>query len=263
MSSRIGVKRQRRAGYGTQGRAMASSARVGALRARARGFMAANRPRPQPILRQLANVQKGGMDTDVSLSPVISTTSTNASSFILNLVQQGAGSWNRVGRKIIPKSLRIKGVVQFTLTPTIATGALDGNLLRMVVVHDKQPSGATLATFDAIFGITVQDGTESCPDVTCPPRYDNMDRFKVLMDRTIAIENCFVSSLGSGPNTQLEYNLDEYMKLNCGETVYSGQSNPMTIADISTGAIIVYFRARNNTASNAAAIDAVARLRYV
>ena len=119
---------------------------------------------------QSLNLAKKGLDTDISLSPAIDTTNTNASSFVLNLVQQGNGSWNRVGRKIIPKSLRIKGFVNILSTPTFATGVATPTFLRMVVVYDKQPSGGAIPTFDTIFGITAQDGTESCPDITSPPR---------------------------------------------------------------------------------------------
>lgn len=203
-----------------------------------------------------------GMDTDISLNPVIATTSTNASSFVLNLVQQGAGSWNRVGRKIHSKSLRIVGNLQITSAPTVATGVGSENLIRMVVVWDQQPSGGSIPTFDTIFGITAQDGTESTPDVTCPPRYDNMDRFRVLKDCTYSNRPAFVSSLGSGPASNAVIPIDEYLKLSGQETVFSGQSNPMTIADISTGAIYVYFRTLNNQAFTTGLVDAIARLRY-
>jgi len=214
-------------------------------------------------VHQAINLAKKGMDTDVSLTPVIATTNTNASSFVLNLVQQGNGSWNRVGRKIIPKSLRIKGVATFNQTVVVATGAQDGNELRQVVVWDKQPSAGAIPTFDAIFGITVQDGTESCPDITCPPRYDTMDRFKVVSDKTWSQGPGFYSSTGTGPLNQIVVCIDEYIKLNVGETVFSGQSAPMTIADINTGALYVFYRARNNTASATVSVDAIARLRYM
>ena len=61
--------------------------------------------------------EKKGMDTDVTLSPVITTTNTTGSAFVLNLIQQGAGSWNRVGRKSHLKSLRLKGLYVFTIKP--------------------------------------------------------------------------------------------------------------------------------------------------
>lgn len=237
--------------------------RVANLRAAA---LTLNR-RPVPARRAFASAvrsvsEKKGVDTDISLTPVIATTSTNASSFVLNLIQAGNGSWNRVGRKVHSKSLRIKGLVSISNTPTFATGAGVGNFLRMVVVWDKQPSSGAIPTFDAIFGITAQDGTESCPDITCPPRYDNMDRFQVLLDRCYKSEDLAVPAFGSAPTMTQYMPIDEYVKLGARETVFSGQSAPMTIADISTGALYVFFRAAGNVAASVAAVDGIARLRY-
>jgi len=62
-----------------------------------------------------------GMDTDISLNPMISTTNSNASSFVLNLVQSGAASWNRVGRKTHIKSLRLIGNINFNSQPRFLT----------------------------------------------------------------------------------------------------------------------------------------------
>jgi len=59
-----------------------------------------------------------GMDTELAIAgPVLATTATNGDCFVLNLVQQGAGSWNRVGRKIRMKSLRLKGLITAALLP--------------------------------------------------------------------------------------------------------------------------------------------------
>ena len=160
--------------FGKGKRTKEQKARLAAAREGLRNRRVA--PSPMIAARQRMGELKG-MDTDLSLTPVISTTNTNGSSFVANLVQQGAGSWNRVGRKIYAKSLRIKGIVTFTNTPTFATGAQNNNWCRMVVVHDQQPSSGSIPTFDAIFGITAQDGTESCPDITCPQRIVTGKRF--------------------------------------------------------------------------------------
>lgn len=216
--------------------------------------------------KQIANLEKKGVDTDLSLSPIIATTNTNASSFVLNLVQAGSGSWNRVGRKILNRSLRIKGHVAFLKTPTAATGVAVENYIRMVVVRDRQPFGASgpaaIPTFDTIFGITAQDGTESTPDILNPPKYDNMDRFKVLLDKCYEPTPQGFMGSGTGPSDTTYVPIDEYVKLRDFETVFSGQTAPMTIADISSGALYVFFRALNNS-TTAAAFDGIARLRYM
>jgi len=214
-------------------------------------------------MARVGNLTKKGMDTDLDLNPIIATTSTNASSFVVNLVQQGSGSWNRVGRKILNKTLRIKGHILVQSTPTFATGSSNSLLVRIVAVWDQQPSGAAIPTFDAIFGITDQTGAEATNSILDPPRYDNMDRFKVLLDRAYTPADTFVPAFGTGPVGQENIPVDEFIKLGGKETVFSGQSSPMTIADISTGAIYVYLRATQNGSTVISTFTGVARLRYM
>ena len=224
------------------------------------------RHNPHPPARFIRPARAGetkGMDTDISTGVIVSTTNTNANIGVLNLVQQGAGSWNRVGRKIHAKSIRIKGVVIFGSAPVVATGILSQCSFRMILVWDKQPSGSAIPSFDTIFGITTQDGTESCPDITCPLRYDNMDRFRVLKEWFISPPSVPLAATGSAPNTFQAVNFDEYTKLPMLESVYSGQSQPMTIADVSTGALYVIMRQTSNSGTaSQVTFDGIARLRY-
>lgn len=208
--------------------------------------------------------EKKGMDTALTLTPVIATTSTNGSAFVLNLIQQGVGSWNRVGRKINLQSVRLRGIATFEFQVELVTGRLYANTLRMVVVWDKQPSGSAIPTFDSIFGKTAQDGTESTTFLD-PVRYDNMDRFTVLRDSVLDAQSEATSDAGTTLISQVNVSFDEYIKLGSREVVFSGQSAPMTIADISTGALYVYFRAdTNSSAQSIISIDATsfARVRY-
>jgi len=229
-------------------------------------YLARRAPAPRRTSRQAvmpyARLEKKGMDTSIDLPTIISTTNTNAYAVVLNLIQPGTGSWNRVGKKTHLKSLRLTGCINFALTPTFATGALNSTFVRMLVVWDTQPSGGAIPTFDTIFGITAQDGTESCPDITCPVKYDNMDRFRVLRDFSIAVPTGPLVSQGTGPYLAIPARFDEYIKLANLESVYSGQTNPMTIADISTGGLYFYARSLTNLATCTANVDGIARLRY-
>jgi len=212
-----------------------------------------------------AVMEKKGMDTTLSLTAgnVLATTNTNGGAFVLNLVQQGSGSWNRVGRKTALKSLRLQGIIAATATPDSVTGEITDNNVRMVVVWDKQPSGGAIPTFDAIFGITAQDGTESCPTIYVPPRYDNMERFRILRDCVVELDPEAVNAAGTTRIITKISHIDEYLKLPLLESNYSGQSSPMTIADISTGALYIYFRAQQNAAGlNQASVALNARIRY-
>lgn len=247
---------------GTAQRRMLAKAIVRGQRAANKNYFRNVTPMEIDAVQTHSNLSKKGMDTDVSIGTLIATTNTNAGILPLNLVQQGAGSWNRVGRKAINESLRLKGVVTFAAIPTVATGVYNAPVVRLVVVWDQQPSSGAIPNFDVIFGITAQDGTESCPDITCPPRYDNMDRFKVLLDKTLNPFPGPAYNTGTGPILSWSQSVDEYIKLGKRETVFSGQSNPMTLADISTGALYLVVRAGRNDGTFTSALDAVARLRY-
>ena len=219
-------------------------------------------PRQIRVPAVRASAEMKGMDTDFTTTNVPTTTNTNGSIVVLNLVQQGNGSWNRVGRKTHSSSIRLKGNITFICAPVVATGVITAPACRLVLVWDKQPSSGTIPSFDTIFGITAQDGTESCPDVTCPLRYDNMDRFRVIKDIFFTCPRNPITSTGSAPQTTSVHHLDEYVKLKDLESVYSGQSNPMTIADISTGALYLVMRSLYIGTNSSVTVDGISRLRY-
>jgi len=209
-----------------------------------------------------AKLDKKGMDTSLTATGIDATTNTNSFTTVLNLIQTGTGSWNRIGKKTHIKSVRLVGRIQFNFTPTFATGVHNDTCVRMVLVWDKQPSGAAIPAFDTIFGITDQTGAEGCPHIHCPPRYDNFDRFKILRDVNIIPTAENIVSFGGAPSGIFQVPFDEYVKCNSLESVYSGQSAPMTIADISTGALYCIFRSVTDQANSTADITAHARLRY-
>lgn len=225
--------------------------------------------RAKPTAKQYEQLQKNsgekkGVDQALTQADIVATTNTNDNALCLNLVRPGSGSYNRVGRKIFNKSIRLTGDAYCTLGPDATTGIIAGSALRMVVVWDKQPSGA-LPTFDDIFGVTAQDGTES--SVVCaPPRYDNMGRFQILRDKTLIADPpgpAYTS--GTTDVYQCVIHFDEYVKLGNRTTVFSGQSSPCTIADISSGGLYVYFRSdfyTNGTREWTIYANSNARLRY-
>nr|QXP07779.1 MAG: putative capsid protein [Arizlama virus] len=204
-----------------------------------------------------------GVDTALTLTPIISTTNTNASMFTVNLIAPGNGSFNRRGRKICMKSLRIRGIVDAQCTYQAISTTMHGGTMRMVVVYDKQPSGV-LPTWDTIFGLTDQAGTETS-SVYAPVRYDNTDRFVVLRDKQINLNPEGMVATG-GVIISPQFTLDEYIKLPNLETVYSGQSATCTIADISSGALYILFRVHEDASGSFTAVipsNTYARLRYM
>lgn len=204
------------------------------------------------------------MDTALTIvGPVIATTGTNADAFVLNLVRAGTASYNRVGKKIYLQAVRLKGNAQYNIAPAATTLNTVNAVLRMVLVWDKQPSGA-LPTFDTIFGTTVQAGTEAS-NVLAPLRYDNMDRFQILKDETVSSNSGAVVTGGTGNIYAQYFPFDVYVPLRNRQTTFLGQTEPMTIADVSTGGLYVFFRSTTSVddASDwSITADSIARLRY-
>lgn len=93
----------------------------------------------------------------------------------INHVVEASGESNRIGRKIIIRSLEFK--YDLTLLPT-ASGVLQvGNSVRLIVFIDKQANGASVTTTDIIKPDTYQ----------AMPNLVNRGRFRLLCDKTHTI----------------------------------------------------------------------------
>lgn len=201
--------------------------------------MVFGRPRGSSLSQQ----ELKGCDILLTIAgPIVATTGTNGDMFTLNLIQPGTASYNRIGRKIYMQSVRLRGIAEFALGPAATTFNKRVCPLRMVVVYDAQPQGV-VPTFETIFMTTLQDGTEG-GRVLAPLRFDNTGRFRVLRDKIIEAGSP-TDGYNTGGTTNLltsDVEFDEFVPLRGLETIYSGQSSPCTIADISSGALYVFFR---------------------
>jgi len=227
-----------------------------------RGYGRAGKFGPAPVSMN----EVKGMDTSLA-SPgfvsIASATNSSAGVGVLNLIQTGSGSWNRIGRKVFPKSLRMKYTIRYTYTQPIS-GHLHANEVRVLIVWDKNPNAGALPTFDAMFKQTTQDGVETST-WNAPAAFDTMDRFRILRDRYIQL-NPEMYPTTVDALSEYQETIDEFIKLPEGlETVYSGQSSPQTIADIYSGALYFVTICQETPASGyGIAIEpgSVARLRY-
>lgn len=210
------------------------------------------------VYRKSADVK--GMDTSIGtvVQTLGSNTGTNTDIICMNLIQMGNGSWNRVGKKVCLKSLRLLGTVTLR---TISPNNSESNAFRMCVVWDKQPSGNTIPIFSEIFGRTVQNGAESS-QIYDPIRYDNSGRFKILLERKYEM-NIGYEAANGGSSNYIKH-IDEFLDLKNRETIFSGQSVPMTIADVSTGALYIVFRANIDSLVSEITVNDnfMSRLRY-
>lgn len=221
--------------------------------------------------RGVGRKEKKGCDVSFTTAGIVSTTNTNAGIYLMNGVQEGVGSWNRIGRYMWNKSLEL----DLTLRYTSSYGALDtditsGEWVRAILVWDKQPNSGAIPTFDTIFGQTSQAGVESS-SVMDHLRYDNMFRFRVLMDECInpTLTNAAVSTAINPAIASLVNNtyfrFHKFVKLGNKLTNFSGTANPVTTANISTGALYLILRTQSSTLTELWAIEdtSTARLRYV
>jgi len=222
-----------------------------------------SRPSRRSAVPRQARGELKGMDTLLTLAPIPATFNTNAGVAVVNLIQPGSGSFNRIGRRVTHKSLRIR--VQYNAVFTVAaTPNLALGFVRCIVVFDKQPSSGSIPNFNDMFSITEQGGGESAT-LLSSLRYDNTDRFRVLSDKLEEFNPGLIPSGATTGNTvTLQKTYDEYIKLGGRESVYSGQTIPQTIADISSGALYVIFRATSASSPFFVNVDAnsFARLRY-
>lgn len=221
-----------------------------------------NRATRQELLqRTLLTANSKGCDAVVTAhgsSGFIATTTTNDDINVVNLIQPGNGSFNRVGKKIVMTSLRVKGVLKYLVLQNGVTPSLS-NFLRVVLVYDRQPNGV-LPVFSTIFGHTDQTGTETT-SLEDPLRYDAANRFKIL--REWNYDTTIHSSTANNLAVQEYITVDEYVRLPDLETLYQGQSSPCTISDIASGALYLIFRAGNDiTTSYVVPSNMMYRLRY-
>lgn len=170
--------------------------------------------------------------------PVASPFNTNAGIHLLNVIQQGTGFYQRNGRKVKLASLRMRITISSAFAVDVSGNAVS-DLLRVALIWDRSPnSPGTLPTFDDIFKGT--DATGASDDsLVAERRAVNMDRFTVLRDKVLEI-NPDLAVANPATYTKTTH-IDDYLKIG-RETVFSGTANPITVANISTGALYLLFR---------------------
>jgi len=96
----------------------------------------------------LSKKELKGVDTVLNGSIAVTDMTNSVGIITLNLIQQGTGSWNRIGRQASLKSLRVTGELLGSWNDNF--GTLSSLWNRIVVVFDSQPTGV-IPTKNAIF----------------------------------------------------------------------------------------------------------------
>jgi len=191
--------------------------------------------------------------------------SATANFALINGVQEGSAYYNRVGRKIVLKSLHVTGQVQ-----TLANlGIIDdgGFYGRLLIVYDRQPEGVIPAIATVLSDYDQTGATASTPISGLNPT--NAERFLILRDLRFAFSSTDNQN-GSLTNIELQttdyttnrVNVNEYIRLNNLETTYKSDADPATIANVSAGAIYAITFGTSADANAVYGVSIKARLRY-
>lgn len=206
------------------------------------------------------------VDVTLNNAPITPNNSnpTNSRFLLVNGVKQGTGINNRIGRRILMKSLYIRGT----------TYAIDSNQtppwnMRMIVLFDKQHNGSSsppvitevLKEFDGF------DTTQT--DYATPLNISNAARFSILLDKVFTCQNYASDgstshSAGSSGTKAIRV----YKKMNLFTQYNEGTSG--NAADINSGALWILFmldldavRVSGAIAEgNKPKVDLTVRLRY-
>ncbi len=106
----------------------------------------------------------------------------------LNEIAQGIQESQRVGRKIVIKSVQMKAKYRLSTS----TGATGNNLYRVIIFQDKQCNGATAVVLDLL----------EQADLLSFYNLANSSRFRILLDETKVMN----PSAGAGNGTANDFN---------------------------------------------------------
>lgn len=205
-------------------------------------------PTSLPSYRAARASEVKGVDVDISVANVLYTTNTSNNFVLINPVQQGDGPQNRDGREIVLNNARIKLSLVGKHYVEAVTGDVYGGAVRCIVIWDRSPNGV-LPNFNYVFGQISQSGVNTCTWASAL-NYVYMSRFKVLRDIVVDFEppggNAMMPTLGTAGTQGRNYNeknVDIFIPFKAGKykTVYAGTADPITIAQVGTGALYIAF----------------------
>lgn len=192
-------------------------------------------------------VQGEVKSVDTALPTLVFTSNNATAATLLNDAVVGSDFFNRIGRKTIGRSLRIRGSVSNPYAGAIWNPA---DTLRFAVVYDKAAnSGAP--TWGNIFSGTDNAGTITS-SVYSPININNRDRFIILREWELQVPSFYGTGggalgspamAGSFPTGQ-ELFVDMFVNLKKMETAFSGNG----LGAIQSGAIFITLQSLQNLA---------------
>jgi len=156
----------------------------------------------------------------------------------VNLIQVGSSMFNRIGRKIEMKSIRLCGKIN---TAAVTRATLSPDHARIMIIYDRQTNGANPAITDFLQD-TDQAGTNTT-DSFSGINMNNRERFVTIMDKRFILPQATATAgvlTNVFPNdVMIPVRVDEFRKLRGLTTHYKADSNPAVIGDVSTGGLFI------------------------
>lgn len=216
-----------------------------------RPYKRVRRPEPIPIIpaprrayrNSLVPLRTGGYQLNKSEKKVVDTglvsvqCNTGGSITLLNGTAQGTDFTNRIGRKIICKSVFIRGTCGLEVAEAGNMGtaiACPSQQARCIILIDYQPNGALPAMTDILQSVAGLSASQQQLNL------NNRDRFKIVSDSTYSFDGYYVNNTATTAVAAFGRTINQikkYKKLNL-ETIYNSGSTG-GVADIQSGALIM------------------------
>ena len=201
-----------------------------------------------------------GVDLAFTSGQLLSTTGTNADIWIMNAVDLGTGHYKREDAVIHGKSIRVKCIVYCNYQHSSLTGDIQGTTVRLALVWDRKPEGASIPNYDDIFNTIEKAGTTGSTTIASL-NPNETHRFQILRDLQIEMNPSTSNNKGiAGDWVLLQKFVDIYVDLKGRKTGYTRNTATSNFADFQEG--IIYLVARASTSGIHTVPTVVVNSRY-
>lgn len=151
----------------------------------------------------------------------------------MNGTALGTDISNRIGRKILVKSLYVRGYCQLDASSALVTGQnVPAQMFRMIILCDLQPNGAVPLVSDLI----------TSPTPYSQLNLNNRDRFKVYVDKQFVVDPLVYNTTATQSVAAFNrtiHGIKKFKRINL-ETVYNAGTTGL-IGDINSGALYMFW----------------------
>jgi len=176
-------------------------------------------------------------NVDTSISGTVNTSGTAVTLGVLNLIAQGPGQTERIGRRVTLRTLQIRLVI------TMQTSSVGASPFRLLVVFDRQNNAASTS----VLSVVNTDTMLSFKNLS------NERRFLTLMDE-------WIPAIGTGGPQSIC--VTRYIKMNNLVQEFNTGASAL-VSSITTGSISAFLWQNGTITTAAPEYKFDARLRYV